>query len=95
MFLSFGVVYFHIFISKNGGLNRKGQIICPFEIASKQVQSSQPILAVFDQIGDTGQLAFSKGQTISPFWFNPSLLIMREDQNIKKLESSSSKGICK
>ena len=55
-------------------------------------QYSQVIPFWLDLI-KSAALAFSKGQMIWPFLFGPSPLPMKEDQNIKKSQISSFKGI--
>ena len=44
-------------------------------------------------IGCDGWLAVSEGHKICPFLFSPQCLSLEEDQNIKKSETSSSRGI--
>ena len=53
-YVSVFLIFWYSFICQNVGLNRKGQIVCTFEIAFLQMQLSQSNLAGFDQIRLTG-----------------------------------------
>ena len=89
------LIFWSSFISQSERPNRNGVIICHFEIATWTMQLSQPIFAGFSQSCCTGFLAISKGRIVWPFPISPSLLLKREDKNIKILQTYSFKEIYK
>ena len=81
------------FVDKSEGPIINGQIILLRQAASQcsRFDQIQPIWAGLAVLAS--RLFISKGQKVWPFLFSTSLLHMKEDQNVKKSETFSSKDI--